>query len=290
MADSQFYIHLPSDSSLGVYPDNTVAKFSTKLSKMINLDGSYEVGLSELIYPTDYYNIDNREKHFKFGIRQLLLRYDEEQEDEIIEEKFVVKRLIKSDLYYSEEEFLAGINQQINNDNTTLRIPAKIEFTIDDTGRVCIEVVPLSPSVTLVTERGSTDYLFFVLSAAFSKRLGYDGMVSLNLRTPYKSRAKHKFDLYMGKKLMYVYSDIVSHSLVGDVSVPLLRACNLPQPSSNSSVHLSFPDIHYKPVQKCQFDTIDISINTEEGLLMPFQSGKVLITLHFRRVHKLPLK
>jgi len=74
------------------------------------------------------------------------------------------------------------------------------------------------------------------------------------------------------------------------VSVPLLRACNLPESSTNNTIHLSFPDIHYKPVQKSQFDTIDISINTEQGMLMPFQSGKVLITLHFRRVHNLPLR
>ena len=132
--------------------------------------------------------------------------------------------------------------------------------------------------------------MFFELSEQFSRRLGFDKKVSISLDNTNPVRADHKFDLHMGKKLMYIYSDVVAYSLVGDVSVPLLRACSLPEPSTNNTIHLSFPDVHYKPVQKSQFDTIDISINTEEGMLMPFQSGKVLITLHFRRVHNLPLK
>ena len=47
---SQFYITLPSDVSSDVYPDNTVANYTTKLSQRIHLDGEYEVALPDIIY------------------------------------------------------------------------------------------------------------------------------------------------------------------------------------------------------------------------------------------------
>ena len=55
----QFSITLPSDSSMKYYPDNTVAKFVTKLPEPIKLEGEYEVGLAEIIYPYTWYNINN---------------------------------------------------------------------------------------------------------------------------------------------------------------------------------------------------------------------------------------
>ena len=44
---SQFYITLPSDASSDVYPDNTVANYTTKLSQRIHLNGEYEVALAD---------------------------------------------------------------------------------------------------------------------------------------------------------------------------------------------------------------------------------------------------
>ena len=282
MTASQFYIHLPSDSSLHVYPDNKIAEFSTKLARTVELDGAYEVGLSEIIYPADYYNVDNREHDYSFAIKQR--NFD--TAGEIVQENNLAKMQIESDLYYTKQEFLEKINAEINTKLSRLNIPAEIEMTLDVSGRIVIVVNRIGPQVAVDLQQeneGVIIKMFFELSSQFSKRLGFDKIVSISVDESTAHRAKHKFDLFMGKKLMYIYSDIVSYSLVGDVSVPLLRACSLPEPSTNNTIHLSFPDIHYKPVQKSHFDTIDISINTEQGQLMPFLSGKVLITLHFRR-------
>lgn len=278
--EKQFYIHLPSDSSLDVYPDNTIAKFSTKLARSVDLDGAYDVGLSEIIYPADYYNVDNRELDYSFGIKQRNFDTD----GKIVQEIDRFKIQIKSDLYYTRQEFLEKINTEINTNLIRLHIPVEIVMKIDVSDRVVITIARSGPQVTVdIQEEGLILKMFFELSSQFSKRLGFDKSVSISVDDSTPHRAKNKFDLFMGKKLMYVYSDVVTYSLVGDVSVPLLRVCSLPEPSTNNTIHLSFPDIHYKPVQKSHFDTIDISINTEEGMLMPFQSGKVLITLHFRR-------
>jgi len=58
---NQFYIRLPSDSSMKTYPDNTVAHFNTKLAERIHLDGQFEVALTEFIYPNNWIKFGKRE-------------------------------------------------------------------------------------------------------------------------------------------------------------------------------------------------------------------------------------
>ena len=45
-----FYISLPSNSSLTNFPDNHAGHFFTSLPKSINIDGEFEIGLSEIIF------------------------------------------------------------------------------------------------------------------------------------------------------------------------------------------------------------------------------------------------
>ena len=48
---------LPSNSSTVCYPDNTAAKYTTKLPASIDLSGDWEVALAEITYPREIYNI-----------------------------------------------------------------------------------------------------------------------------------------------------------------------------------------------------------------------------------------
>ena len=278
--DSQFYIHLPSDSSFGVYPDNTIAKYSTKLSKAIDLDGQYEVGLSEIIYPTNYFNFDNREKDYRFWIQIVTKVVNPETREEELVENVRKRRLVKSGNYKSLNDFLTIFNRQISEELAEIELPTNcVKFVRSDEDRVVLVIS--SPRDRPILSR-----IFFAMSPKLTRRLGYeDDVEPISLNASQRLRAKNSFELNMGKNIMYIYSDVISHSLVGDVSAPLLRACNLPLLPHDNSIHLTFPDVHYKRVQKAEFDTISISINTEEGVPMPFQSGKVLITLHFRRIN-----
>lgn len=283
MSASQFYIHLPSDSSLNVYPNNTIAKFSTKLANTVVLDGQYEVGLSEIIYPIDYANIDNRDKSYKFWIKRVVKIVDPETQKESFVEEIRKKRLVKTGNYSTIDEFLDSFNHLIADEFSENNLQNNLRFTKGEDDQLIL-------ICNRPRDRSSMDGAFFMMSPHLSERLGYDSeATSISLFETYRLRSRN-FELNMGKNIMYIYCDVISHSLVGDVSAPLLRACNLQQSAKSRTFHLSFPDVHYKPVQKCQFDTIDISINTEQGNPMPFQSGKVLITLHFRRINSLPLR
>ena len=55
-----FYICLPSNSSMDVYPENKPSHFYTKLPRDIDLGGKeYEVGLSEIIFTNSYVNVED---------------------------------------------------------------------------------------------------------------------------------------------------------------------------------------------------------------------------------------
>jgi hypothetical protein len=55
-----FYLTLPSNSSMDYIPDNTLTNFTTRLPQMMDLDGSWEIGLAEIQYPHSWYNIKQR--------------------------------------------------------------------------------------------------------------------------------------------------------------------------------------------------------------------------------------
>ena len=47
--ESEFYVTLPNNSSMQYFPDNKTSNFV--------LDGEWEVGLAEIVYPHTWYNI-----------------------------------------------------------------------------------------------------------------------------------------------------------------------------------------------------------------------------------------
>jgi len=49
-----------------------------------------------------------------------------------------------------------------------------------------------------------------------------------------------------------------------------------------SLLHESYTTPHYVPVKRSNIDTIEIDIKTDSGEAIQFNSGKLLIKLHFR--------
>ncbi|ELU03746.1 hypothetical protein CAPTEDRAFT_198648, partial [Capitella teleta] len=54
---TMFYLVLPSNSSFDFYPDNTVANYTTRLPRDIELSGKWEVGLEEIQYSHNWFSI-----------------------------------------------------------------------------------------------------------------------------------------------------------------------------------------------------------------------------------------
>lgn len=85
------------------------------------------------------------------------------------------------------------------------------------------------------------------------------------------------------RNLMFVYSDIIKPQLVSNTFARCLRTILLIQ---NSEVYKSFNGIQYFPLEKTNFDTIEILITSQSGEIYNFQpsSTPTMLVLHFRKL------
>ena len=260
----QFYVTLPSDSSFAYYSDNTAAKYITKLTEELSLDGSYEVGLAEICYTKSLFNFDNSKGHHWLEVRAARTGK-------------LTKCTFRSGFYATTEDFVNDLNKQMD-DTFGKNENYKISFQVDKT----------SGLIALSLYKKHDYIITFEWSEPFQRLIGYGA----EYWPPNESGlypASKRLDLNDGLRFMYVYCDIVSHTLVGDTKAPLLRVFPL-RGNYGDVIQETFNDIHYVPVQKRHFDSIELSINTETGQIMPFQFGKSIVTLHFRRTYSIPEK
>jgi len=85
------------------------------------------------------------------------------------------------------------------------------------------------------------------------------------------------------KQTMFLYCDLLECVPVGDIQAPLLRIINVDK-EQGQILQQIFEKPRFLPIQKKSFDTVEIDIRNDFGDPMPFESGKVIATLHFRRV------
>ena len=64
-----FTIELVSNASAQIFPDNILSSFTDFLPEQLNLDGQWEVAISEMSYPSMYQNVT--EGKFMFFDRKL---------------------------------------------------------------------------------------------------------------------------------------------------------------------------------------------------------------------------
>lgn len=89
-------------------------------------------------------------------------------------------------------------------------------------------------------------------------------------------------DIRAGINSVYVYCDALEHVPVGDTKAPLLRIVDA-RGLANHIIHATFDTPRFIPLQKKQFDSIEIDIRDCFGENIPFESGEVVVILEFRR-------
>ena len=130
----------------------------------------------------------------------------------------------------------------------------------------------------------------------FSNQLQYmlgldEGVTSgplVRYLTHTKTTAKYPVDLRTGFYAMFVYCDIVESQILGNVQVPLLRIVPT-EGKYGDIINTTFQNPHYVPVLKKQFSTVEISIKDDRNRLVPFDFGKCILKLHFRKKRPIPL-
>ena len=67
MSGTHFYLTLPSNSSLNIFPDNKTTSYRIKLPQIINLNSNWEVGLYTISYPNTWYTLQNNDSHIYYS-------------------------------------------------------------------------------------------------------------------------------------------------------------------------------------------------------------------------------
>lgn len=245
MESTQFYVWLPSNSSIDVFPSNTLAEFRVHLPQSIQLTGDWEVALTEIQYPHSWNNVReiHLQNHFYVGK---------------IDEMPTVCTLPAG--HYSS---LKSIIDKLNGIIKATKFKDKVEFSYEELNR----------KVTAHVEKG-----YRVFCGHIRTMLGFNTEDYITKTTT----AEHEADLDLGFHSLYIYCDVVQPQVVGDTQVPLIRIIPV-EGKDGERVSKAFQSPQYLPVSRKQFETIEVNIRQDTGAKVPFETGRVLVTLHFRR-------
>ena len=168
--------------------------------------------------------------------------------------------IIPAGHYHSIEAILAKMKELIDNDK---RFRDNAKFSYDT----------LSRKVTVHLQNNTE--LFF---DGIGYILGFqpENVISST------STAEREADLEHGLHHLYVYCDIIQPQFVGDALVPLLRIVPV-EGKDGQRISKSFFRPQYVPVSRKQFESIEVNIKRDTGETVPFEFGRVLLTLHFRQ-------
>lgn len=241
---AQFYITLPSNSSMIYFPNNTLNAFTTRLPKSLDLKGEWEVGLSEIHYPRTWHNIQGEDVHITFESNENPTRYLK-----LDPGKYTASQLT---------EALNALFQSI-----TTGSPPKFIFN------------NITQKISVVIKETAKVWITKELSIV----LGFAGLSYF--QGPQTYHSPHVCDMNRGFYSLYCYCSVVEPVFVGDVRVPLLRIVPITG-EHGDTITQTYTAPQYMPVSNTSFDTIEINIKDDTGKPIAFERGKVVLTLHFR--------
>lgn len=274
----QFYLTLPSNSSINYYPTNTTANYTTHLPRSINLsEGGWEVALVELHYPCTFPLLSEKAtltvNMYSVGSSVTIVTQDAKTIAERAKEIYeTVRRVEPPDSFSSLEELLTVINRAADEIN--------VEFRAD----------PGTKRVTVVLGAGVAR---LKISPQLSRVLGFDGdasrgIINANVDAQHIQTGPLPADTRLAlPQTAYVYCDLVEPQFVGDTMAPLLRVVDIDtggnryQYGANRVVR--FHDPHYVGLIKGEFDSVEIDLRDDTGEPLPFGFGTSSVKLHFRK-------
>jgi hypothetical protein len=300
---------LPSNSSMNYYPENTLSNYVTKLPQLFDFDGSWEVGLSEVLFPISWPTVKANE----IAMRILIWHKNPENNQYVRDEWVTISP--PPGHYESPDILVKQINAKIERVEYRKNLARFLYNDISKKITVRFDEKALSETIILMskpmaellgfewetktrqkrdvkppTESGGDepgisrkrrqvedeikDYLLV--------RAGDSDMVALGPEDALSYTASGVCDLQRGFYSLFVYCDIVEPVVVGDVKAPLLRVVNI-SGKEGSTISRIYQNIQYVPILRKQFDTIEIDIRSDFGQKVAFERGKVIVVLHFRR-------
>lgn len=244
------------------YPDNTVNRYTTRLENGIALSGDWEVGLVEMQYPHSWFNLERGEGRLTY-LQVINIRNRPTHLQHVTR--------LPSGYYDSVTDLVQAINDNIKDYAEKFELVAYPKFKYNKiTKRLNADI------------NGGASVHF---SPALSTILGIHSANNSIINTTdaiLQWKAAGASDINRGFSSMYVYCNVLEHVAVGDTKAPLLRIVHI-SGKGDDNAHVIYEKPLYVPLQRKNFDSIEIDIRSDTGNIIPFENGKVIVTLHFRR-------
>jgi hypothetical protein len=277
---THFYVTFPSNSSSKFYPGNTLSNFTTRLHSSISLSGDWEVALAEIIFPKSWMNVPRGAK-FTIDCEECPSSEVRSISDSGINAFYVAKSYsieleVPCGYYETMSEVTDAMNAEISQrysppDMKTVRGPRFVtKYRNQHVYATLQENMSISISPILAVILGVEDE-----------------QNPLHLPEEFESSTimcNRMSDVNGGTHSLYIYCDILEHIPVGDTKAPLLRIVDC-KGLGNEIQHKSFENLRYMPLQKKNFDSVEIDIRNSFGDRIAFESGHLVVTLHFRRAN-----
>lgn len=284
--NEQFYMHLPSNSSGKYFPNNTLSHFQTQLNSRLNLDETWEVGLSEILYNSSLPQLDG-----KFEENSLILNVGEETEIIYFPtrawpsfETFIAFLMDKITNYHLGqllmEKFLAELKKQYQ-DRWFMMGRAK---TAEPANHIYYKNIKISFPIRQYTSIRD-------LMTEINSQVGAETTRNEILLAAYTFIEKQPNFFYNkikaeGKRqIAFIYLNLITPTISGDILSKTLRIVHL----NSKGGQAIFNPIYYHKLNHFSFEMVEVSMRTDKGEYINFSpsSQPTIVVLHFRRINRL---
>ena len=254
------YLVLPANVDSSEFPENSNTAYKVRLANRLRLDGTqWECALVDCFYTNNWHNLT--------------------------ESSMTIRRMVTD-----------GSSQTDAYRMITLKIPdGRYESLRAVTQKIAeiLRVTKLSDAISIyyLEER---DVLRLVLAdehhaVSFSPELGAvlgftSGGYYQRCEGSQYAESTISPDVNQGFTSLYVYCSLCENRLVGDTTVRLLRVLPVRSGKKNRNIYEEVGQKLYVPVANTDSDVVEVNINRDDGSPVAFKGGKVIVTVHLRRV------
>ena len=286
---NSFYIVLTSEASKDQYPGNKPADFTMQLTSQLHLSDDWEVAMTRIIYPHSWHNVREHQLSYTLLCKTGPVPW-------------TLTIYLPSGIYRTVKDIIHGILKGLHNalgdiylksENSVTSLGGNDCFYIHKKAQDFYELMLpqgwyVSLPKTLACTLGYLNHQYHIPQLYQIGQLvkeNKDQSVFLMKTTTTLIREE---ELVWGLlsphafQTMYMYSDLVESHVVGDTLANVLHIL-VPrgQPGDVVAEEIKLPTYHR--LRTTVFSSVKVNIRGDTGEPIPFASGNVRVTLHFRR-------
>lgn len=247
----QITLYLPSNVPCPFF-ENKTSHFVTVLNKPLKLKPDAKIALAEILYPSSILNVYEPINHiiFRKGKGVAYSRY------------------LKSSYYSTTQELIRAIHSEFPSEFSSRirydKVSQSLKFAIH-------------PDETIELRSGLAQMLGFVERTKFPF-VPHDNL--LRKQGPKIYRADVAPDVNLLTYSLFIYTDIVRDSVVGNTTVPLIGCIHVANNNLEKGyTHYVVPLLHFVKLNTSYLEKIEIRITDSTGENAKFSHGKCMVRL-----------